>query len=245
MRMVHERIWIPMSNDPCRSCDTFPEFEQISEHFYECENCGVYKNDIDLVATTGHGGEVNTDWALLRRDIEKFVPILTQIEKLREGKKGALVDVASSTGYLVWLAKLRGWSATGVDLKPQAAVKAQELFGVHVRICEFEESDIYQEGATDCVVFHHGIEHLSKPRRAIEKALKILKKDGLIYLSHPGMQKSHEHARNQVSSGHQYEWTFEAFGSFLNQFQIQVAFQHEGEYRGGTVPPTQTWIITK
>lgn len=232
-----------VSDNPCRACDTFSKFEQISEHFDECSNCGVFKNEVDLMVANGYGGEINTDWSLLRKDIEKFIPILTQIEDLRKGKKGALIDVASSTGYLVWLAKLRGWSATGVDIKPQAAVKAQEIFGVHVHICEFEDSDIYEDGATDCVVFHHGIEHLSKPRKAIEKALKVLKKDGLIYLQHPVMQKSYELARNHVSSGHQYEWTFEAFWAFLNQFPVQFVYRSEGEYRGGSVPPSQTWII--
>lgn len=228
-------------SEPCRACDEFVKFIEFSQHFEECPNCGVWKNKRDLLDKHFQDTGVETEnWLLTRADIEKFVPVLAQIETL--SPIGTLLDVGCSYGYLLWLAKLRGWKAIGVDVKQSAQQAAVVKFRAKVMLGEFEDMDI--DGEFDCIVFHHGIEHLRRPKKAIEKALEGIRKDGIIYMQHPVMQESDELARGHMDAGHQYEWTFLAFRDFLRQFPVKVVFNNEGEYRGGHVPPSQTWIIS-
>lgn len=215
---------------------------ELGYDFQECLTCGVWVNVVDLLAGGYPDGPVNTDWKLLRNDIEKFIPILSGLECV-SGNKGVLVDVGCSTGYLLWLAKLRGWKdAVGVDVKQSAADAARELFGVQVNVGEFEKFDL-EDFKADCIVFHHGIEHVREPKKAVEKALDILTPDGIIYFQHPVQNPNKDIAKFQISSGHQHEWTFKAFDNFIQRFPVGVLEKSNGGHKDGLIPASQTWII--
>ena len=240
-----------MNKHTCRACNDSTEFKRLSDleievayHFLECVNCGVFKNDVDLLADGYPKGEVNTDWDLLRRDVEKFIQPLSLVEDIRGGKKGLLIDIGCSTGYLLWLAKLRGWESLGIDVKAHASAEARRLFGVDVTVGEFEE--VYVSfGKADCFFLNHGIEHSRNPKKLMNRMLHHLSKDGIIYMQHPVMPPRETFEVKQViSPGHQYEWTFIAFQRFLSQFPIKVINTACGNYTGGQVPPSQTWMIT-
>lgn len=234
----------------CLACGEETKYNRLSDlpievgyNFQECLTCGVYVNVVDLLSGGYPKGEVNTDWDLLRRDIEKFIHPLSLVEDLRGGKKGLLIDIGCSTGYLLWLARLRGWDSMGIDVKVQASAEARRLFKVDVVVGEFEE--VYVSfGKADCFFLNHGIEHSRKPKKLMNKMLHHLSEDGIIYMQHPVMPGDPFEVKQVINPGHQYEWSYPAFQTFLRQFPIRIINTICGTYTGGQVPPSQTWMIT-
>ena len=231
-------------NSTCQSCGQVGSgWAAINKKFSRCV-CGAYRNIDDLLAGGLPKGEVNTDWDLIRRDVEKFIPILSYIEELRGGKKGGLVDIGCSSGYLLWLAKLRGWIPFGIDVKEAAAKAAKKTFDLDdVVVGEFEETYIPAGAKFDCFIFHHGIEHLRSPRKAIKKAIEHLAKEGIIYMSHPVMPDD-DRVNDLLSEGHQYEWNFNSFERLIRSLPLKIIKSDCGFYGGGPVPASQTWVVT-
>ena len=231
-------------NSECQSCGQSDcGWATVTNKFDRCV-CGAYRNIDNLLAGGLPKGPVNVDWQLLRRDVEKFIPILSYIEEIRGGKKGGLVDIGCSSGYLLWLAKLRGWVPFGIDVKEAAAKAALREFGLDdVVVGEFEETYIPAGAKFDCFIFHHGIEHLRSPRKAIKKAIEHLAEDGIIYMSHPVMPDD-DRVNGLLSEGHQYEWNFDSFGRLIDSFPLKIIKSHFGHYKGGPVPSSQTWVVT-
>ena len=112
-----------------------------------------------------------------------------------------------------------------------------------VVVGEFEETYIPAGAKFDCFIFHHGIEHLRSPRKAMKKAIEHLSEDGIIYMSHPVMPDD-DRVKELLCSGHQYEWNFKSFEVFIKQFPVKVIKGTSGRYTGGGYPPSQTWVVT-
>ncbi len=85
-------------------------------------------------------------------------------------------------GYLNRL-RAHGWETYGVEMDPQAATWARK--GGHVVYEErFEEVDLPGEHY-DLIVMAHVLEHLPRPREALEKAARLLKPGGSALIRTP------------------------------------------------------------
>jgi len=228
--------------ESCRCCgaSSWDKFVEGFD-FWECKGCGVFVNSREVNAPEVLlDNEINTDWDLLRRDIEKFVPILETIEQ--NTSKGRIHDIGCSSGYLIWLAKLRGWQSSGNDIDRGAERAAHEMFDLDIQLGHFEDL-ILRDIVYDAFVFHHGIEHVRSPKYCIGKCLHMLTPTGIIYLAHP-MMKNREAVIRHGHKSHQHEWTFESFGNFLRQFPVDILLASPGDTNGPGVPG-QTWMVRK
>lgn len=96
---------------------------------------------------------------------------------------GRLLDVGCGFGFYLQVACGHGWEVVGVEIAKPVAEFAREQFGLQVIASDFEHAEL--KPPFDVVMFHHVLEHLRDPRRALRKANHLLRDGGLLLLSVP------------------------------------------------------------
>lgn len=221
----------------CNCCNSRLELRRINDQWTMCNTCGVYINlqfsDTPIQEASG----IRQVPREIINDVSKFVPILNRLDA-----RGPLFDVCSGYGALPYLCKLRNIPASGNEISPGAITLAKELFGVDLQYGHFEDTvhgHIYRE-----IVFHHGIEHVVNPRKAMYEAIGMLMAGGQIYLAHPAMRDVNW-VIQYGSSGHRFEWTVNAFARFLHQFVgVTVVGCDRSEFSDGG-GASQWWWLRK
>jgi SAM-dependent methyltransferase len=97
---------------------------------------------------------------------------------------GRLLDVGCAGGKDLERFQEMGWNVTGVELSPSAASVARARLGCEVFVGDFEQVALGAE-SYDVVRFSHTLEHLPSPRRALEKAHRVLRPGGLLWIEVP------------------------------------------------------------
>ena len=97
---------------------------------------------------------------------------------------GKLLDIGCGPGFFLAEAKAQGWRAQGVDLSGWAKKTAMERFGVEVFQGALAEAR-FPSKSFDAVVMNDVIEHLEDPKSALQEIRRILKNDGILYISTP------------------------------------------------------------
>jgi SAM-dependent methyltransferase len=108
--------------------------------------------------------------------------ILSQILRFRN--HGRLLDIGCGPGFFLEEAKSAGFEATGVDYSAWGARYARNHFGISVFEGSLEEAR-FEDQSFDVIVLMDLIEHLENPRALLKEIRRVLKHDGIIYLSTP------------------------------------------------------------
>lgn len=99
---------------------------------------------------------------------------------------GRMLDLGCGDGTVLWLAREDGWAVKGVELFAEHTKLVRETLGLDV-----ETSDITsyhgEDGAWDCVVLTHVLEHLPDPAGALAKIRRLLKPGGAGVLEFPNI----------------------------------------------------------
>lgn len=103
--------------------------------------------------------------------------------QLADGPKGLLIDVGCGNGDTLRVAGQLGWQALGIELDPSAVGAARQR-GLNVVQGGYEMLAQYQ-GAADCVVCSHVLEHVHHPLRLLKLLADALKPNGLLLISAP------------------------------------------------------------
>ena len=98
--------------------------------------------------------------------------------------RGKILDVGAGTGCYLKAAKEEGWEEFGVELSSFATEFARKKFGLEIFNGKLEDA-IFPDDFFDVVIMVHTIEHLPDPANFLREIHRILKKDGIIYLSTP------------------------------------------------------------
>jgi 2-polyprenyl-3-methyl-5-hydroxy-6-metoxy-1,4-benzoquinol methylase len=120
-------------------------------------------------------------WTLLplrSRLIEPF-----EIAELARISRGRLLDVGCGNGKLLESAERLGWRAQGLEIDPTAVAAARArgldvLEGSYERLTEFE-------GALDCIICSHVLEHVHEPLDLLSKLAAALTPGGTLLLASP------------------------------------------------------------
>lgn len=98
--------------------------------------------------------------------------------------EGRLLDVGCASGKDLEPFIETGWIVTGVEFNPDAASVTQRRYGIQVLAGEFEQVS-FGEARFDVLRFSHTLEHLPSPKRALEKAYRLLQPGGLLWIEVP------------------------------------------------------------
>ena len=117
--------------------------------------------------------------------IQVFIDLIDSVERLAP-RRGALLELGCSVGYLLDVARARGWSVSGVDPSTVARDWARKYLQLDVRpapasACGFEP------GSFDAVVAVEVIEHLADPLAALREVRPLMKPGGLLFLTTPNI----------------------------------------------------------
>jgi len=119
-------------------------------------------------------------WKLLSKVFSDF--FLFDLPYSGEGKK--LLDIGCGTGDTLLWAKESGWDVYGVELNKNAVKHAHSRGLQNVR-CGAIESIVYEDEYFDAIVMTQALEHVSSPRRILNKCHKMLKRDGYLMVTVP------------------------------------------------------------
>ena len=104
---------------------------------------------------------------------------LERMEALSD--KGAVLDVGVGFGSFLHLAKMRGWTASGVEISSYGTQQAR-AHGLDVKEGTLR-SFSWEPESFDAVTFWDSIEHVESPREDLEQAFRLLKKGGLLLVT--------------------------------------------------------------
>ena len=102
----------------------------------------------------------------------------------RHTERGALLDLGCWVGFLLAVARERGWEPLGVEPSEFAASYARDRLGLDVIEDDLFEADL--GGRTfQAVVMGDVIEHLPRPADALDRIAELLAPGGVAYLALP------------------------------------------------------------
>lgn len=110
--------------------------------------------------------------------------ILDEIE--RYIAKARLLDVGSSNGLQLMVARERGWDVAGVEICQAAAEFTRKELGLDVRGQELGRAD-FDEASFDCVIMSHVLEHAFDPGEMCRDVGYVLRPGGLLYVAVPNI----------------------------------------------------------
>ena len=162
---------------------------------YRCDNCGLARTDLQkdyfqFVESHYNKGyftgdptrsayvDYKDDKKFIVKNLNKF------LEKVRKYKpSGKLLDVGCALGFLVELARSRGYDAYGFDASTYAVEEASELVGSK-RIQHGIISKVhYEKKSFDVITMFDIFEHLDDPRADLRKIFSWLKDDGILIIA--------------------------------------------------------------
>ena len=207
---------MPMIHVPCACCGSEslsrkrPVWLEHGGNLIKCLDCGfVYVNPrlskeeifwayaaAPLWGQTGasasEGNDVFDDSSALRvwercqshRFRKRAEDILDDIE--RHIAKGRLLDVGSSNGLQLVVARDRGWDVAGVEICQAAAEFTRQELRLDVQSQELGKAG-FDKASFDCVIMSHTLEHAFNPAEMCDDARYVLRTGGLLYVAVPNI----------------------------------------------------------
>lgn len=195
-----ERVWGPC---PVCSSDNAAElFVKDSYRYVRCREC-----DLVYVSPMPAGDELNciyqdpryfanrNEWSYGYNDYfeeRAFYDALFRRRVLEcehalgvdSGHGLRMLDVGCAAGFLLEIARERGWNVRGVELSKPAAEFANKRLDNVVSNCPLPDAG-FEDQSFDCVMMLDIIEHVSDPVALLREGARVLKPGGVLFLSAP------------------------------------------------------------
>jgi SAM-dependent methyltransferase len=117
-------------------------------------------------------------------------------EPLRNGGAAAVLDVGSGRGDLLRVLQRRGSTVTGLEPSPDAAQVAEGL-GVKTAVGTLADAELPPR-AFDAVIFHHSLEHVTRPVEALGKVRGLLEPGGAVFIAVPNFASRSARRRGEA-----------------------------------------------
>lgn len=117
--------------------------------------------------------------------IEAQAYCLSIVESQKPGK-GNLLELGSGNGYLLNIARERGWKPFGHEIDCISAGKLSERLGLEILCGDFLTLKI--KNTFDAVIMLHVLEHLKDPVEHLNKISGLLNKGGVLFIALPNIE---------------------------------------------------------
>lgn len=117
-------------------------------------------------------------------------------EPLRSGSTGTALDVGSGRGDLLRVLQRRGWTVTGLEPSPDAAQVAEGL-GVKTAVGTLAGAELPPQ-AFDAAIFHHSLEHVTRPAEALGAVRDLLDPGGTVFIAVPNFASRSARRRGEA-----------------------------------------------
>lgn len=200
-------------------------FESAGFHFYRCPSC-TYVRRAESASATIHKYLDEAYAVQYGDDAEQRVKkrgVLGLCSRFAP-RRGRLLDVGCSLGYMLEEAEKIGWEAHGVELSEDAVAKARARGIKNIEVKDIVHID-YPDGFFDVIVMTHVLEHLDDPFAYLGKMARWLKEGGILYVSVPNFS-SHSAKRDGK------DWTTLVPGEHISQFTARALTMAVEKYSG-------------
>lgn len=116
--------------------------------------------------------------------MEYYRRLLSRMVRHSRSPRGRLLDVGCSTGAFMVVARDAGWSVQGVEIGRSSAAYARETLSLDVTQVSMYELDAVPS-SYDAISMIEVIEHLERPRVALDRAYALLKPGGVLLVTTP------------------------------------------------------------
>lgn len=193
-----------------------------------CAACGIAFTypppEAELYQDASYFTQQNEYFSERERFRDLFQSLLEHIERHR--RPGRMLDVGCGPGFLLALARERGWEVAGVELSAWASRYAHDKLGLPV-ICGSLATGLFAPRSVDVVVMNHVLEHLPDPRAALALIRDLLKEDGLLVVGVPNFGSLAASIRRErwyslLPDQHLWHFTPASLGRLLRELGFQA-----------------------
>ncbi|MEK6477048.1 class I SAM-dependent methyltransferase [Catalinimonas sp. 4WD22] len=213
--------------------------DQYDRVITQCLNCLVYTNQHELLSSAMYEGAYNASISLgsIRERYDKVMNLppeksdnrqrVQRIADFLQAKDIALddcdvLDVGSGTCVFLGAMKALGPRCACIDPDPQAVKHAQEYVGLPIAHAGTLD-DFPYEKKFDLITFNKVLEHVKDPVNMLEKAERLLKEGGFVYVELPEGAR----AEQQAIVAQRQEFFVEHYTIF-NEFSFRKLAERAG-----------------
>ena len=137
---------------------------------------------------------------------------------LRDGERGALLDVPSGEGALALRLSRLGYDVACCDLYPEIF----QLEGIEIRTGNLDSRLPYDDDSFDVVVCVEGLEHIANPSNAVSEFARLLRRGGRLVISVPNIMNIEERLK----------WLIHGYTSHFKPLSQEKLAEVAAEYPG-------------
>lgn len=152
--------------------------------------------------------------------------MVTTVSNLRNSYSGRWLDIGFGNGSLLLTAQEFGYSVTGIDMR-NSSIEALGPYLGDIRNQDFLDIDEYHR--YDVISMADVLEHVPFPKTFLDHANKLLKPDGLIFISLPNLSAPIWEIMNK-NGVNPYWAEIEHFHNFSRERLISLLKDHNFEY---------------
>jgi 2-polyprenyl-3-methyl-5-hydroxy-6-metoxy-1,4-benzoquinol methylase len=138
-----------------------------------------------------------------------------------------MLDIGCSTGFVLEVAKERGWDATGIELNPSSVEFARKR---NLTVMDKPLEEINFSKKFSAITLYDVLEHLPDPKKILHKVRELLEKDGNIFIYVPNYESASKELLGVQNSHfiwpthHLTYFTPETLKEFLENNGFEVIF---------------------
>lgn len=252
--LVSERFARPIDCPLCSGARHTLLFVKRGYPIVRCDSCAlVFANpqvdeQLVLAEYRATGESANDLWVdvltsprQLELDRAKFGEILNELEPFRGD--GRLLDVGTSIGLFLDLARQRGWSGIGTEFGARALAYARDELGLEVYDRPLAELGL-EPGSFDVVTLNSVLEHVNRPLELLAEVRGLLRPGGALYLIVPNVESLacrvlHERAATFDGRNHLVYFSPATLRNALGQSGFEVVETHT---RVSSLDPVLEWL---
>ena len=152
--------------------------------------------------------------------------MVASVSKLRNSYSGRWLDIGFGNGALLLTAQEFGYRVTGIDLR-HSSIEALKPYIEDVRYQDFLDIDEYEQ--YDVISMADVLEHAPFPKTFLYQSNRLLKPNGLIFISLPNISAPIWEVLNKTNSN-PYWTEIEHFHNFSRERLVLLLKEHDFEY---------------
>lgn len=185
--------------DLCKSDSTTLLHTKDSFNIVKCNNCGlVYINprlDSKILNQLYNKDNKDFDDQHFKTNINYYLNTKKDDEKTFEKRlkliqkykiSGKLLDIGCSIGTFMDVARKKSWEVFGIDLSKASIDYCKKELKLNAKQGKLEDMK-FPSGSFDVIIMSDLLEHVPSPVSTLEEASRILKKNGLLFITTPNI----------------------------------------------------------
>ncbi len=161
---------------------------------------------------------------------DRFAKHITELNS----KPGRLLEVGCAAGWLLKVARDRGWDVTGIEASPKFQNYATKQLKLSVKLGTIEEAELSEIGLFDVIVMTDVIEHLQDPIASLRKLREFIKPSGYLIIATCNIGSLYARLYGlkwrQIVISHLFYWTKHSMKVALNNSWFTVEHFSEPRY---------------